>query len=64
MNKTKRRESDQLLTVDIEGLCAMLSCGRVTARKIAEQANARIVIGRRVLFSVDKIRNYIDQLSD
>ena len=29
----------------------MLSCGRATARKIGEQAGAKIVIGRRVLYS-------------
>lgn len=49
MNKTKERKTSQPITVDIEGLSAMLSCGHATARKIGEQAEAKIVIGRRVL---------------
>lgn len=64
MNKTKERETAQLLTVDIEGLSAMLSCGHATARKIGEQAKARIVIGRRVLYSVPKVQKYLDTLAE
>lgn len=59
MNKTKERESERTITVDIEKLSAMLSCGRATARKIGEQAEARIVIGRRVLYSVEKVKEYL-----
>lgn len=59
MNKTKIRTSDKPLTVDIEKLSAMLSCGHATARKIGEQAHAKIVVGRRVLYSVEKIEKYI-----
>ena len=47
MNKTKIRATEQPIAVDIEGLSARLSCGRATARKIGEQAGAKIVIGRR-----------------
>lgn len=64
MNKTISRETKAPLTVDIEGLSAMLSCGRATARKIGEQAEARICIGRRVLYSVDKVQQYIYKLSE
>lgn len=64
MNKTILRETKVPLTVDIEGLSAMLSCGRATARKIGEQEEARICIGRRVLYSVDKVRQYICKLSE
>ena len=42
MNKTAQRKSDQQITVDVEKLAGMLSCGRATARKIGEQAGARI----------------------
>ena len=41
MNKTKIRATEQPIAVDIEGLSAMLSCGRATARKIGEQAGAK-----------------------
>lgn len=59
MKKTKLRETEQLLAVNLEKLSAMLSCGYATARKIGEQAGARIVIGRRVLYSVEKVKDYL-----
>lgn len=63
MNKTIKRVTSTPLTVDTETLSGMLSCGLSTARKIGEQAGAKIVIGRRVLYSVEKIKNYLDCLS-
>ena len=64
MNKTSLREAEEVITVDIEKLSAMLSCGRATARKIGEQAEAKICIGRRVLYSVDRVRKYIGDASE
>lgn len=67
MNKTKYREigeSVKMIAVDIEKLSALLSCGHATARKIAEQAHAKITIGRRVLYSVEKVQNYLDSLAE
>lgn len=64
MNKTKVRKNNQPITVDIEGLSAMLSCGYATARKIGEQAGAKIVIGRRVLYSVDMVKKYLLYLAE
>lgn len=64
MNKTKERITSQPLTVDIETLAAMLSCGHATARKIGQQAGAKIVIGRRVLYSVEKVKNYLSYLEE
>ncbi len=63
MNKTVYRESKQFLTVDIERLSAMLSCGHATARKIGKEAGAEIRINRRVLYNVEKVREYIDSIS-
>ena len=63
MNKTSLREAEEVITVDIEKLSAMLSCGRATARKIGEQAGAKICIGKRVLYSVERVRKYIGNLS-
>ena len=63
MNQTKDRDGKIRLTVDIEGLAAMLSCGQPTARKIAEEAEARINVGRRVLYSVRKIEEYLDAIA-
>lgn len=64
LNQTSVREAKQKLTVDIEGLAAMLSCGTATAKKIAEMAEARIIIGRRVLYSVDKVKAYIEVMTE
>lgn len=64
MNKTKDRETDRLLSVDVEKLAAMLSCGQATAKKIGEEAGARIVIGRRVLYSVSKVQKYIEKMAE
>ena len=63
MNKTTESKIDMPITVGINELAAMLDCGHATARKIGEQANAKIVIGRRVLYSVDKVKAYIDNLT-
>lgn len=64
MYKTKIRATEQPITVNIEGLEAMLSCGCATARKIGEQAGAKIVIGRRVLYSVEKVKKYLSSLEE
>ena len=64
MNKTKTRKTDNLLMVNVEQLSAMLSCGHATARRIGKDAGARIVVGRRVLYSVKKIEYYIEMLAD
>lgn len=64
MNKTLVRKSDEKITVDIDSLSAMLSCGHATARKIGEQAEARICIGKRVLYSVDRVKKYIKDISE
>lgn len=63
MNKTTKTKTNTRITVDIDGLASMLSCGHATARKIGEQAGARIVIGRRVLYSVSKVQSYIDSIT-
>lgn len=64
MNKTKERPTSQPITVNIDKLSAMLSCVHATARKIGEQAGAKIVIGRRVLYSVEKVKNYLSYLEE
>ena len=55
MNKTKIRATEQPIAVDIEGL---------SARKIGEQAGAKIVIGRRVLYSIEKVKKYLLYLEE
>ena len=50
MNKTKIRATEQPIAVDIEGLSARLSCGRG--------------IGRRVLYSIEKVKKYLLYLEE
>lgn len=64
MNKTFNRNDPNVIAVDIEKLSAILSCGCATARKIGEQAEARIFIGRRVLYSVNKVQKYLDSIAE
>ena len=64
MRQTKERYAEQKVEVDIEGLSALLSCGQSTEKKIAEDAGAKICIGRRVLYSVDRIRRYVDLIAE
>lgn len=63
MNRTKDRFTEQPIAVDIDKLAAMLSCGHTTARKIGELSGAKINIGRRVLYSVEKVSEYVNRLS-
>ena len=35
----------------------------VTAKKIADYAEARVIVGRRVLYNVDKIKKYLDAMA-
>lgn len=50
-------------TVDTADLTIMLCCGRKTAVEIGTKAKARIQVGRRVLWNVEKIQAYLDSIS-
>ena len=50
-------------TVDTDGLKEMLSSGRKTAVEIGMAAEARVQVGRRVLWNVGKIQRYLDKVS-
>lgn len=65
MRKTTKYqvESDDLC-VDSIGLQDLLHCGRKTATEIGEAAGARIVFGRRVLWNVEKIKKYLNEISE
>lgn len=51
------------LTVTTEELQVLLGCGRKSAVDIGELAEARIQLGRRVLWNVEKIKTYLDLIS-
>lgn len=65
MNPTRKTESAKnRLAVDSFELQSMLGCGRGAAREIGEAAGARVQIGRRVLWNVDKVREYLYKISN
>ena len=52
------------ITIDTGELQQVLSCGRATAVDIGTKAGARIQLGRRVLWNVDRLKNYLDSISE
>lgn len=67
MNATKKfTEPNKFprITVSTDVLQQMLGCGRASAVNIGDQAGARMQIGRRVLWNVEKVKAYIDDLSE
>lgn len=66
MNKTKTTNNITLsdrISVNTETLANYLDCGRSTAVKIGTDANAKIIIGKRVLWNINKIKEYLDSIS-
>lgn len=51
-------------TIDTKELQAMLSAGRKTAVDIGTAAQARVQVGRRVLWNVKKVQQYLDAVSE
>lgn len=64
MRKTNRDSTSQRLAVDTPELQAMLGCGRTTAVKLGTEAKARIQIGKRLLWNVEKVQAYMNSISE
>ena len=64
MRKTSKEASLNKIAVDTKELQSMLSCGRTTALQIGTEARARLQIGKRVLWNVAKVQDYMDKLSE
>lgn len=64
MRKTNVKEANVKITVDIVGLQNMLSVGKNTAYKIGEEAGAVVRLGKRKLYIVSKIEDYINKKSE
>ena len=62
MNVRNRAESDNKIAVDIVTLQRMLNVGRNMADDIGKKSGAVFKIGRRKLFNVKKIEDYMDGL--
>lgn len=65
MIKTKYHDlklTDRLSVSRLE-LPKLLGCGQPTADKIAKDAGAKIYVGKKLLISIDKIRDYLNKNS-
>lgn len=62
MRTTMERSVEKKLLITLNDLAGMLSCGLQTARKVADDAGARIEIGSRVLYSVEKIEKHLKDI--
>jgi len=57
------QDGGRRITTDIVGLMTLCGCGDTTARKIAKAAGATIKIGRRSLYSVEKVEKYLQSVA-
>ena len=66
MHKTNSKGSDltTYYSVNTATLVEKLDCGKATAVKIGEKAGAKIRMGKRVLWNVSKILQYLDEISN
>lgn len=66
MNKTRKSdlEASKKILLDTMELQEILSCGRASAVKIGTRANAKILVGRRVLWNREKVRNYLNGVAE
>lgn len=60
----KQRATENSLFVSAETLAGMLDCGRASADKIGKAAGARVQIGKSVRYSVAKVQQYLDSLTN
>ena len=66
MRATKKFDDQQdieKLTRTTDRLQAMLGCGRKSAVQIGDLAGARIQLGKRVLWNVNKVKDYVNRVS-
>lgn len=63
MRKTNYESDLNPILVNVQGLQDLCQCGRPTAIEIANNAKAVVRFGRRVLYNVNKIQEYIDSIS-
>lgn len=67
MNAKTTASNEEIInprTTDYIGLMKLTGCGKKIATEIGLAANARIQIGRRVLWNVAKVEKYLDSISE
>ncbi len=63
MRKTTKCETANPMAVDLEELAHKLGCGKETAKEIGDNAGARIRIGRRVIYKISLVDEYLDKMA-
>jgi len=63
-NTSKKGINEKQITMTADDFIELIGAGRHTANRIAEQAEAKIYIGRRVLININKVRQYLDGISE
>lgn len=66
MNKTSTFNGltqHKKITITTNALQELLDCGRQTAVNIGDAAGARVQIGKRLLWNVEKVKLYVDSIS-
>ena len=66
MRKSKIHDMDEglQLCVSREKLASMLGCGQATADRIANEAEAKIRIGRRIIIKLDRVNQYLESIAE
>ena len=62
MNKRISETAPSKLYVGVDELKNMLSIGRNSALQVGEKANAKVKVGRRTLYNVEKVKEYMASL--
>lgn len=63
MRKTKFECMENPIMVSVEQLQARLNCGYKTAVQIGQEAKARVYVGRRVWYNINKVENYLEKIA-
>ena len=64
MNPRRRTRTEAKRYVDIKELQEIISLGKANCMKIGSDAGAVIRIGRRTLYNIDKILDYMDSVAE
>lgn len=64
MVRTSAIANNANIAITTEELMNRLQSGRPTAVTIGKAAGARIQVGRRVLWNVNKVQKYLDEISE
>ena len=63
MKRKLKRETAHPLFVGLEGLAAALDCGRNMADRIGREAGAKVKLGGCARYDLQKVHDYVSQLT-